>query len=100
MMLSTGSTCENCVDVVEKSSKEEKRTSNVTNHKPLHPNTPLCTVAPERLITEVKDQRKKIKDLRKIIERSGVTLDSEIDSAISTILDTNYESFSPFVKLF
>ena len=64
-------------------------------HKPLHPNISLSTVATERLIATIKDELKKNKQLR-----SGVAVDSDMDADFSNIFENNFDSLSPFVKMF
>ena len=56
-LLSNDTICENCTFIMMKCSKKEKKAIEL-QHKPLHPNTPLSTVAPGRLIA-TKDERQK-----------------------------------------
>ena len=98
-LLSKGRVCRNCSAFLEKLDKKEKKSIQAPN-KPLHPNTPLSTVNPARLIASLKEERKKNKQLREFIEKSGVLVDTNVDADISSILEHHYQSLSPFVKLF
>ena len=98
-MLSTETVCSNCCHLLKLASDKEKKMKTL-NTKPLHPNTPLTSVAPQRLIASLKSERQKNKQLHESIQRSGIKIDSRIDSDIFNIFETNQDSLSPFVKMF
>ena len=101
------SICSNCEKFHQKHTKVQKAKS----HSPVHPNTPLSKTNPERIIMELKEQRKEVKELRnKLIKmeneiklNSSVIVDEELGQDIFKIMDDNSESMStisPFMKLF
>ena len=99
-LLTDNSICTTCSNLTNQMKmKEAKKTAE--NLKPLHQNTPLCTVSKDVLISELKEKRKEIKNLRTFIEKSGVSINSSAtDDGIFSILENNQSSLSPFVKLF
>ena len=79
--------------------KIETKKSNV---KPLHPNTPLSNVNPERDIEALKLERKENKELHKRLEKE-IQLKccwSRLTSDFNMIMSENLGKMTPFMKLF
>ena len=99
-LLSPTSVCPTCSDLVDQARMKEVKRA-VDTSKPLHQNTPLSTVSKDVLISELKEKRKEIKKLQTYIEKLGVSINSAAtDDGIFSILESNQDSLSPFVKLF
>ena len=90
--------CSKCEYVLKKI--ENKKIS----IKPLHPNTPLSIVNPDRIIETLKLERKENKELRKRLEKEillkSVDVDKELACDFDTIMSDNVGKMTPFMKLF
>ena len=105
VLLEEDNVCRNCEQL---ESKNEKAIQKQKNPMSLHPNEPLSKVNPERIIANLKEQRKENKELRNQIdmitketELKGVIVDNELGEDIMKIMDNhNSTTVSPFMKLF
>ena len=75
-----------------------------SNVKPLHPNTPLLNVNPERVIETLKLERKENKELRKRLKKEiqlkSVDVDQDLASDFNMIMSENLGKMTTFLKLF
>ena len=85
--------CKYCKQAGVKLERKAKSTD-ITVEKELHPNTPLSTVSKDKLIKEVKNTRKKEKQLRKMVNN----LEEEIQQKGTCLNDGLHNDFSSIIS--
>ena len=72
-----------------------------SNVKPLHPNSPLSNVNPERVIEALKlEQKEKQRTSQEIGERYQSVVDQDLAFHFNMIMSENLGKMTPFMKLF
>jgi hypothetical protein len=71
-----------------------------SSSKPLHKNTPLCKVAHHKLCEAVKNQRKLLKKIKKMLKAEHIELNDEMHQALSEVMANGWEKGDSFQKLF
>ena len=98
--------CQSCQIFTKKHLQNEK-IKNKCIETPARPNAPLKVTHPNRVRLALKNERLITNDLRKQVERmqkelstKSVKIDDNLKEDIDTVMESNVESMTPFMKLF